>query len=401
MKINYNLTFCIYFIFFGITSCTLNPIVFIPGDGGSQLEAKLNKSSVVHYVCEKSTSGFFNIWLNLELLVPLVIDCWVDNVKLNYDNVTRKTFNQPGVETRIPGFGSSETVEWLDPSHASTGAYFKYIGDILVKLGHERNITIKGAPYDFRKAPNENQEYFENLKNLIETAYDENGNQSVMLIAHSMGGPMSLQLLSRQKQSWKDKYIKCLITLAGAWGGSVKAVKVYAIGDDLGSYALRESVMKQEQITSPSLSWMLPNQYFWDKDEVLVQTSKKNFSLSNIEEYFRSLNFPIGWEMRKDTLPYQQGNIAPGVEVHCLFGVNITTVERLYYKPGTWLDGYPTLINGDGDGTVNRRSLEGCLRWSKMQSQPVHYQAFPKVDHMGILKEQAVLNYISNLINSV
>lgn len=131
----------------------LYPVVFVPGDGGAQLEAKLNKTNVVHYICEKTTSDYFNIWLNMELLVPLVIDCWVDNIKLVYDNVTRKTYNAPGVDIRVPGFGSSETVEWLDPSHASTGAYFKDIANTLVALGHVRNTTIKGAPYDFRKAP--------------------------------------------------------------------------------------------------------------------------------------------------------------------------------------------------------------------------------------------------------
>lgn len=54
--------------------CTL---FLVPGDGGSQVDAKLNKPSVVHYICEKQSSDYFNIWLNLELLVPIVIDCWV------------------------------------------------------------------------------------------------------------------------------------------------------------------------------------------------------------------------------------------------------------------------------------------------------------------------------------
>jgi len=52
-------------------------LVTVPGDGGSQVEAKLNKDRVVHYLCEKTTQDFFNIWLNMELLVPWVIDCWV------------------------------------------------------------------------------------------------------------------------------------------------------------------------------------------------------------------------------------------------------------------------------------------------------------------------------------
>jgi len=57
-----------------------------------------------------------------------------------------------------------------------------------------------------------------------------NGNIPVTLLAHSMGGPMTLIMLQRQSQKWKDKYINSLITLSAVWAGSVKAVKVFAIG---------------------------------------------------------------------------------------------------------------------------------------------------------------------------
>lgn len=140
-------------IFFVTLHANLNPVVLIPGDGGCQLEAQLNKTNVVHYICQKTTKDFFNIWLNMELLVPVVIDCWIDNIKLIYDNVTRTTRNPDGVEIRVPGWAGTETVEWLDPSHASTGSYFTDVANTLVQLGHVRNSTMRGAPYDFRKAP--------------------------------------------------------------------------------------------------------------------------------------------------------------------------------------------------------------------------------------------------------
>lgn len=124
----------------------------VPGDGGSQIDAKLNKPEVVHYICAK-TSEYYNAWLNLELLVPLIIDCWVDNMRLIYDNVTRKTHNPPGVTTRVPGWGNPDVVEWLDPTHASQGSYFKDIGNALVANGYVRNKSLRGAPYDFRKGP--------------------------------------------------------------------------------------------------------------------------------------------------------------------------------------------------------------------------------------------------------
>lgn len=121
--------------------------------------------------------------------------------------------------------------------------------------------------------------------------------------------------------------------------------------------------------------------------------------------------------MRKDTISYQLNFQPPGVEVHCLYGANVNTVERynrcynlinflsqfffrLYYKPGTWLSDYPTLIYGDGDGTVNRRSLEGCLHWQNLQKQKIHGLALPKVDHMEILHDKNVLKYIADLVNN-
>ncbi|KAE8747732.1 hypothetical protein FOCC_FOCC005555 [Frankliniella occidentalis] len=379
-------------------SSNVFPVIMIPGDGGSQIDAKLSKSQVVHYVCEKNTNDFFNIWLNLELLVPIVIDCWVDNIKLVYNSTTRKTETPLGVETRVPGFGDPAVVEWLDPSQASPGAYFKDIGNMLVQHGFNRNTSLRGAPYDFRRAPNEHQEFFKAFKVLVEETYNMNGKKAVILIAHSMGGPMTLVFLQQQSQKWKDQYIRAFVTLSGAWGGSVKALKVFAVGDDLGSYVLRESILREMQITSPSLSWLLPSPLFWKESEVLVQTGNKNYTINNLKAFFDDINYPLGWEMRKDVEPYSLNFSPPGVEVHCLHGFGVDTVDRLVYKSGKFPDGYPTFINGDGDGTVNKRSLEGCLHWASQQKKKIYHQTFPKVDHMGILRDTKVLEYLQQLI---
>ncbi|XP_029049451.1 phospholipase A2 group XV-like isoform X1 [Osmia bicornis bicornis] len=377
----------------------ISPVIFVPGDGGSQVEAKINKTTVVHYVCEKTSNDYFNIWLNLELLVPLVIDCWIDNMKLNYDNVTRTTRNQDGVDIRIPGWGDPFVVEYLDPSKASPGVYFKDIGNMLVNnLGYIRNYSLRGAPYDFRKGPNENEEFFNKLKTLVEETYIMNKQVPVTLLAHSMGGPMTLIFLQRQSQEWKDKYINRLITLAAVWGGSVKALKVFAIGDDLGAYLLRQTVLKDEQITSPSLGWLLPSRLFWKESEILVQSEQKNYTLTTLQDYLIDINVPNGWEFWKDNEKYQLNFTPPGVEVHCLYGTGLDTVQKLYYKPGTSIEDIPQLVPGDGDGTVNLRSLEGCKYWQGKQKQKVYSQTFSGVDHMDILRNINVLTYIKTIL---
>ena len=62
----------------------------------------------------------------------------------------------------------------------------------------------------------------------------QNSNTPVVMIAHSMGCPMSLYFLNQQTKDWKDKYIKSLVTLAGPWGGAVKSLEIFAVGTDLG-----------------------------------------------------------------------------------------------------------------------------------------------------------------------
>lgn len=133
-------------------------MLLVPGLGGNQLEAKLHKPSTVHYICYQTTNAYYNIWLNPFQFVPEIIDCWVDNIVLNYDNVTRKTTDQPGVKIRIPGFGHSNVIEYIDPSFSGDyddGAYFSALAQALLARGYERDKNLFGAPYDFRKGPSE------------------------------------------------------------------------------------------------------------------------------------------------------------------------------------------------------------------------------------------------------
>lgn len=77
----------------------------------------------------------------------------------------------------------------------------------------------------------ENFQFFADLKQLVEETYALNNDQPITFVVHSMGGPMTLLFLQLQSDEWKAKHIARLMSLAGAWAGSVKALKVYAIGE--------------------------------------------------------------------------------------------------------------------------------------------------------------------------
>lgn len=156
MQIKLDFIICVY-VFPSFFLRLINYYLFrsslVPGDGGSQLEAKLDKPEVVHYFCSSKTNDYFTLWINLEEIVPYAIDCFADNMRLVYNNITRKTSNSPGVDIRVPDFGSTQSVEFLDPSRYSLTGYFNILVEGLLKLGYIRNETIRGAPYDFRKSP--------------------------------------------------------------------------------------------------------------------------------------------------------------------------------------------------------------------------------------------------------
>jgi lysophospholipase-3 len=145
----------IYHLFFFIFIYIYNPInavnvhypaIFIPGDGGSQIWAQLNRTlPPPHFFCSRHAK-LFELWLDLRLLVPEVIDCFVDNMRLTYNSTTKKTSNSEGVETQVPGFGDTYSVEYFDASGFSYASYFAPIIRSLVTLGYIRGVNLRGAP---------------------------------------------------------------------------------------------------------------------------------------------------------------------------------------------------------------------------------------------------------------
>ena len=386
----------------------------MPGDGGSQIDAKLDKAEVPHYFCDKKTDDYFNLWLNLALLVPFVIDCWVDNMKLVYDNTTRTTRNPVGVETQVPGLGNTTSVEYVDPSQVPVSGYFNNLVQELVQFGYTRGVTIRGAPYDFRKAPSlsfsikfshfftkffdlfsdELSQYFSQMSALVHNTFHINNGKKVILLCHSMGCPTMLYFLNRQSQRWKNKYIKSLITLAGPWGGAVKSLKAFASGDNFGVIVVPSLTIREDERTFPSLAYLLPSDKVWAGHEVLMESSLRNYTSINYHDFFEDINYMVGYNMWLDVRNLTYDMTPPGVEVHCLHGHGIDTMNKLVYNKGSFPDSQPHVVYGDGDGTVNLRSLQSCLQWKGKQSQEIYYQNFTKSDHILIMSDPRVIQYI-------
>ncbi|CAF0721102.1 unnamed protein product [Brachionus calyciflorus] len=380
---------------------TKYPVVLVPGYGGNQLHARLNKTDAPHYFCQLKTSGFFELWLNLQEITPYVIDCFIDNIRLEYNNETKTTKNRDGVETKVNDFGGTTTVEYLDESKYSVTIYFGAIVDALVKkLNYTRGVNVRGAPYDWRKSPNELTDYYKNFTKLIEETYEMNNNTKVMLVAHSMGNPVSLYWLNNfVSQAWKDKYLKNFVSLSAPWGGASKTMRLMASGDNIDIIVVKPISVRSYQRSAPSTAFLMPNDRFWTRDDILVTTPFRNYTVYDYEDFFNDIGYPLGNEMRKNTERLIYHFEPPNVESHFLYGTGLKTPESFtYLKPKDFPDSQPAVTYGDGDGTVNLKSLQGFKKWIGQTKYGIYNQEIPGAEHVATLKHPTTIEYIIQLM---
>ena len=99
------------------TNRHLAPVVIVPGTGGNQLEARLTSEyEATKPWCYSFTKDYFRLWLDVKTLVPPFTSCFADRLSLDYNPDTDSYSNIKGVETRVPYFGSTDGIEYLDPA---------------------------------------------------------------------------------------------------------------------------------------------------------------------------------------------------------------------------------------------------------------------------------------------
>ena len=381
---------------------SLYPIILVPALAASTIEAKLNKTKTPHpWICYKKTD-WYTLWISPSEFLPLLIDCFKDNFIRVFNNKTGRTENPPGVQTRVPGWGSTSRIEYV--GNSSLGSYFVTLVNALVdEMGYERDVSIRGAPYDFRLAPYENEEYFDNLKALVEETYSMNGNKRVIFIAHSMGCTYTLYFLKLRSQEWKDKYIRTFITIGAPFGGAVKALAAISSGEAI-SYILSKAKLKEVERSASSTSFLLPVAHaFGERPIMSVMKSGKqvNLTAKDFPEIFNLLNDTNGYRMWQQSKDLISDFSYPGVDVKCIVGTGLPTVEYLMYPDEYSFPMDPLIFEGDGDGTVNTVSATACLKWAqgaRLMNKSFSYQEFQGTQHRNMVKHKEIVRFIVNEI---
>ncbi|KAM0949950.1 putative phosphatidylcholine--sterol O-acyltransferase [Dioscorea sansibarensis] len=395
----------------------LHPLIIIPGQGGNQLEARLNNKQYKPLKREcgamSEDGNWFRLWMDCSILEnPLTLPCFADQMRLHYDALLDDYGNTPGVETRVPFFGSTHGFLYKDPDLLNRSSYMAILVNRLKRIGYEEGENLFGAPYDFRYGlagaghPSKvGSEFLQSLKELIEHASKSNNNNPVILLTHSLGGLFTLQLLHRNTPSWSRTFIKHFIALSAPWGGTVLEMLIFASGDSMGNSNINPLILRKEIWSLETNLWLLPNpRTFKDKPIVVSKSYAKNFSAAEMSEFLSCLGCSHCVHPYESRIMPMIERLEPpaGVPMTVMTGYGIETAETLIYGDGGF-DLQPEIVYGDGDGLVNLVSLLAPENeWNGLQElELLKVIKLPNVSHEGILKDDEALTEVLREIHQV
>jgi len=378
----------------------VHPVILMPGLAASTIEGKFDKDSS-DKEC-KLKQDWHKIWFDKREVDSKGIECFKENFKRDFNKKTGSTSNIEGVETKVSNFGS-DTFDFV----FENTKYFGPLIESLLKNGYEKDVSIKGAPYDMRTSPYEMEEYFLNLKKLIEETFQQNYEKSIIILGHSTGAVYSLLFLKQQSQEWKDKYIKSMINLAPVFGGTIESLLGITIGSVPGIPFFNKKDLMELDKSFSSLYFFLPDERVYGKNPIISLQTKdgeKKLKAYHMKKIFDLMGDKVGrkmWEKSMEIIADKEFYMKnPGIkEITCLFGKGVPTPQELFFSE-TGFPHKPIILEGDGDGTVNFVSHEVCLNWAA-QGITLNYSEVGQVNHIDIPGNNTVVDYVVERIDDL
>jgi len=266
--------------------------------------------------------------------------------------------------------------------------------------GYTIKENIFGAPYDWRLNPVSIDQYWIDLKNLIEQAYNQNEKQPVALFGFSAGNYVIQELLTAKvTPEWCSTYVDRAVMLAPAFPGSMEALECIF----LGKIAFLPNVYDTEDISKmvlsiPTVYGHLPNVHVYG-DRTVIQgpdgkkyTANEFYDLSIQQGKIPDEDIPI----YQANLPYINHDIKDiNIDTYFIFNTGLDTPSYLDYSNG-WDKNY-TVVQGKGDTTINDFGLYyGCNNWKSQHVRVCHDMNTTEkgYDHVGMILKPDVIQLI-------
>ncbi|KAK8900669.1 hypothetical protein M9Y10_002999 [Tritrichomonas musculus] len=388
------------------------PVILLPGLYGSSLYVSYNEKAHVPWYCPKRMDDEL-LWIRTKFLIPPFLNCMALLTQLTFDNETQQVHNLEGVNITVKDFGGRSSVDYVIknlgkfiPSHHGhkTGklTFFDNFGsmiDYFEDRGYEVGKNFFVAPYDWRRAPLFIDDYWIQLRQLIEKIYDNSNGQKVTLLGFSMGCFMIQQFLAGRQliinnksknidgrpiwtsikdknltvsDSWKKKYIEKVVFLAPSFGGSIKAFDgmIRRFSPLVPFY--RTEYIADMSTSIPGFFSHWPNLEIFKGDTVVRGPDGQNYTV----EQLRDLVYDHS-NIKKDYVPIMDISIdlqrkAPidigeNIPLTIIYNSKIPTTNFLDYRYG-WNHDPIRILNGSGDGSLPAKGIRYvCDHWKTIK----------------------------------
>jgi pimeloyl-ACP methyl ester carboxylesterase len=254
----------------------LNPVLLVPGIGGS----------ILHAVSEKGHKE--RIWVRL-FAADHEFRAKLFSV---YDPLTGKTNSlDKNTTIEVPDDRSGlYSCDILDPAVIFRMDDVYYFHDLITQMtewGYEEGTTLFGFGYDFRQS-NRLSEHMEKFKTKLQDMYKASGGKKVDIISHSMGGILVKSFLALHHDFF-EQYVNSWIAVAAPFQGApgfimdclltgVEFVKGWQRQLFVAKWSMHQLLIEcpsvYELMASRDFPWMDPPELrLWRKGEANSETS--------------------------------------------------------------------------------------------------------------------------------
>ncbi|KAA6393991.1 MAG: putative Lecithin:cholesterol acyltransferase family protein [Streblomastix strix] len=332
-------------------------------------------------------------------------------MNVQFDPLTDEYSSAEHVEIRPVDFGGVNGFTYLDPAYPKETDRFGSAIQHLQQMGYEVGKNLFGAPYDFRLSGPTNVKklgYFKDLKQLIEKAYTLN-QKRVFLLGHSFGCTLIHHFLTSYiSEEWKKQYIEGFISINGPFGGAVECF-TYITGYK--KWAVPGISSEESYNTIKYMApyyLLLPNKYGFDEEnDVIAEIPSLNITITP-----KNMSWVFESTAANNVKLFRDEIKAPQVKSFIFICTGLDTIAQMVYNQSShinnnnqvnenrvdeqeqWWKTEGAEIKGDGDSSVNTKSLRVPHLWRKLQEEPVIIKEYAGADHSGILKD---IRFLSDL----
>lgn len=324
-------------------------------------------------------------------------------LELEIDPVTGDAHNHPGVEIEAASFGKLHGVERACPLDVTGESdIFGRIIKYLKKQGFQEGTSLFGAPYDWRFFPL--PEWIAATRKLIEDAVAKTGRRAIV-VAHSLAGPYSYEMLMAQDEAWRKKYVEHWVPLAPVMTGTPIAAFML-VSKSFTNITLVIKYAEPMFMAGKNFQehyYLAPKKNYGTGRDVFFKSDKRAYTVDDFPELMDRMAIPHGRILFKRAQEfYNKTQLRhPGIQTTAFVSHGYPTISGGVFDKDSdigFKDPHPVFT--DGDGLVTTESLTGVFK--KWLADPAYASLtnitdVGKVDHKSILYLDDIKQFISNI----